>query len=93
MVIKGWPLAIQNNTGEFICVLSGEPASNKPELHLIVPDKNRMRYIHELFFIPTGESMVMDWLTHYSDYDGGYWNYFVIPEGGEGKLHLIPLSG
>lgn len=27
----------------------------------------------------------MDWLTRHSDYDDGYWNYFVIPEGSEGK--------
>lgn len=85
-MVKGWPLAIQNNTGEFICVLSGVPASNKPELRLIVPDENRMRYIHELFFTPMGESMVMDWLSRHSDYEGGYWNYFVIPEGSEGTI-------
>lgn len=84
--VKGWPLAIQNNTGEFICVLSGEPASNKPELRLIVSDENRMRYIPELFFTPMGEGMVMDWLTRHSDYESGYWNYFVIPEGSEGKI-------
>lgn len=83
---NGWPLAVQTDTGEFICVLSGEPACNKPELRLIVSDENRMRYIPELFFTPIGESMVMDWLTRHSDYDGGYWNYFVIPEGSEGKI-------
>lgn len=84
--VKGWPLAIQDNTGEFICVLSGEPASNKPELRLVVPDESRLRYIPELFFSPMGESMVMDWLTRHSDYDGGYWNYFVIPEESEDEI-------
>ncbi|MCK7310544.1 antirestriction protein [Enterobacter quasiroggenkampii] len=86
--VKGWPLAIQDNTGQFICVLSGEPASKKPELRLIVPDENRMRYIPELFFTPMGESMVMDWLTRHSDYEGGNWNYFVIPEGSDGEISL-----
>lgn len=85
-MVNSWPLAIQNDTEEFICVLPGECASNKPELRLIVPDDNRMSYIPELFFTPMGESMVMDWMTRHSDYDGGYWNYFVIPEDGEGKV-------
>lgn len=85
-IVKGWPLAIQNNTGEFFCVLSGEYNTIKTELRLIVPDENRMRYIPELFFTPLGESMVMNWLSQHSDYDGGYWHYFVIPEGSEGKI-------
>ena len=83
---KGWPLAVQTETGEFVCVLSGEPRINTPKLRLIVPGENRMRYIPELFFTPMGESMVMNWLSQHSDYDGGYWNYFVIPEGAEGKI-------
>nr|WP_230354332.1 antirestriction protein [Lelliottia sp. WAP21] len=83
---KGWPLAVQTETGEFACVLSGEPRINTLELRLIVADENRMRYITELFFTPLGESMVMNWLSQHSDYDGGYWNYFVIPEGAEGKI-------
>ena len=85
-MVKGWPLAVQTETGEFVSVLSGEPLNNTPELRLVVPEDNRMRYIPELFFTPMGESMVMDWLTRHSDYDGGYWNYFVIPEGSEGKI-------
>ncbi|MEG5888189.1 antirestriction protein [Enterobacter ludwigii] len=84
--VKGWPLAIQTETGEFVGVLSGEPRMNIPELRLVVPENNRMHYIPELFFSPVGESMVMDWLTRHSDYDGGCWNYFVIPEGSEGKI-------
>ncbi|HHA2302472.1 TPA: antirestriction protein [Enterobacter asburiae] len=83
---NGWPLAIQTETGEFVGVLSGEPRMNIPELRLVVPEKNRMHYIPELFFSPVGESMVMDWLSRHSDYDGGYWNYSVIPEGSEGEI-------
>ena len=83
---NGWPLAIQTASGEFVCVLSGESRENTHELRHIVPEQNRMRYIPELFFTPMGESMVMDWLTRHSDYDGGYWNYFVIPEWSEGKI-------
>lgn len=85
-MVKGWPLAVQTETGEFAYVLSGESRINTPELRLIVPDENRMRYITELFFTPLGESMVMNWLSQHSDYDGGYWNYFVIPECAEGKI-------
>lgn len=85
-MVKGWPLAIQRETEEFVCVLSGEPVSNKPELLLIVPSENWMRYIHELFFTPMGEGMVIDLLARHADYDVGYWNYFAIPEGGEGKI-------
>lgn len=85
-MVKGWPLAIQTESGEFVSILSGEPVNNKPELRLIVPEGNRMRYIPELFFTPMGESMAMDWLSLHSDYDGGYWDYFVIPEGSEVKI-------
>lgn len=83
---NGWPVAIQTETRDFVCVLSGEPRINTPELRHIVPDENRLRYIPELFFTPFGESMVMNWLSQHSDYDGGYWHYFVIPEGAEGRI-------
>lgn len=84
--LNSWPLAIQAETGEFVGVLSGEPRMNIPELRLVVPEENRMRFIPELFFTPMGEIMVMNWLTRHSDYDGGYWNYFVILEGSERKI-------
>ncbi len=46
----------------------------------------RLDFIPDLFFTPTADSMVARWLRQHSDYNGGFWNYWIIPQGGGGNV-------
>lgn len=74
--------------------LSGDKTTAKKDTELKIPDVRqqithagkRLRFIPSFFFTPCADNMVADWLRQHSDYDGGYWNYWVIPQGTGGNV-------
>lgn len=42
-------------------------------------------FIPALFFTPSADNMIASWLRQYSDYDGGFWSYWIIPQGTGGN--------
>ena len=74
--------------------LSGHTAVNKSAVEPERPDVRqcithagkRLRFIPSFFFTPCADNMVADWLRQHSDYDGGYWHYWVIPQGTGGNV-------
>lgn len=50
-----------------------------------MPDR-KLRVVPFLFCSPAGDTIAADWLRRCSDYDGGNWGYYLIPEGVQGKI-------
>lgn len=82
---------------EFLTVmmqLSGHDAVNKSAVEPERPDVRqrithagkRLRFIPSFFFTPCADNMAADWLRQHSDYDGGYWDYWIIPQGTGGNV-------
>ena len=46
----------------------------------------RLDFIPALFFTPSADNMIASWLRQHSDYDGGFWNYWIIPQGVGGNV-------
>lgn len=46
----------------------------------------RLDFIPALFFTPSADNMIASWLRQHSDYDGGFWNYWIIPQGTGGNI-------
>ena len=42
--------------------------------------KARLDFIPDLFFTPLADNMAASWLRQHSEYDGGSWSYWVIPQ-------------
>lgn len=52
----------------------------------MVQPKTKLKVVPFLFCSPVGDTLVADWLRCHSDYDGGNWDYFLIPKGVQGKI-------
>ncbi|MBE3513082.1 antirestriction protein [Enterobacter cloacae complex sp. I2] len=52
----------------------------------VVQPKTKLKVVPFLFCSPAGDTLVADWLRRHSDYDGGNWDYFLIPKGLQGKI-------
>ncbi|EPR0422802.1 antirestriction protein [Enterobacter hormaechei] len=48
--------------------------------------ERKLRIVPFLFCSPVGDTLAADWLRRSSDYDGGNWDYFLIPKGVQGKI-------
>lgn len=48
--------------------------------------KARLDFIPDLFFTPLADNMAASWLRQHSEYDGGSWSYWVIPQGVGGNI-------
>lgn len=46
----------------------------------------RLDFIPALFFTPSADNMIASWLRQHSDYDGGFWSYWIIPQGTGGNV-------
>nr|BBF83639.1 antirestriction protein [Enterobacter sp.] len=56
------------------------------ESYLVVQPKTKLKVVPFLFCSPAGDTLVADWLRRHSDYDGGNWDYYLIPKGVQGKI-------
>lgn len=52
----------------------------------VTDDKARLDFIPALFFTPSADNMADNWLRQHSDYDGGFWSYWIIPQGVGGNI-------
>ncbi|WP_058914380.1 antirestriction protein [Entomohabitans teleogrylli] len=80
-----WPVAVEDHDAECHYVLTGVPVFAHQELRKIVPESNRLSFIPTFFVSPQGECMVADWMRRHTNYDGGCWEYYIIPGGSTGK--------
>lgn len=46
----------------------------------------RLNFIPALFFTPSADNMIASWLRQYSYYGGGFWSYWIIPQGTGGNV-------
>lgn len=46
----------------------------------------RLGLIPLLFFTSSADNMADNWLRQHSDYDGGFWTYWIIPQGVGGNV-------
>jgi hypothetical protein len=66
---------------------SAEPFnSGFMESYRVEQPERKLRVVPFLFCSPAGDTMAADWLRRCSDYDGGNWDYYLIPEGVQGKI-------
>jgi hypothetical protein len=54
--------------------------------YCVTDGDERLDFIPALFFTPSADNMIASWLRQHSDYDGGFWNYYVIPKGVTGSI-------
>ncbi|ELA5064439.1 antirestriction protein [Salmonella enterica subsp. enterica] len=54
---------------------------DKFQRYCVIDDNERLDFIPALFF-----NMIASWLRQYSDYDGGFWSYWIIPQGVGGNV-------
>ena len=52
----------------------------------VTDEEERLDFIPALFFTPSADNMVASWLRQHSDYDGGFWSYWIIPQGVGGNI-------
>lgn len=52
----------------------------------VVQPKTKLKVVPFLFCSPAGDTLVADWLRRHSDYDGGNWDYYLIPKDVQGKI-------
>ncbi|WP_368758751.1 antirestriction protein [Klebsiella oxytoca] len=52
----------------------------------------RLDFIPALFFTPSADNMASSWLRQHSDYDGGFWSYWIIPQGVSGNITLSRIQ-
>lgn len=48
--------------------------------------RQKLSVIPLLFCSPVADTLAADWLRQHSDYDGGSWSYYLIPQGLSGKI-------
>ncbi|BCH47571.1 hypothetical protein KAM260_54620 (plasmid) [Klebsiella pneumoniae] len=69
---------------------SEQNASRTPKIpeyrQSIIDGEKRLQFIPAFFCTPLADNMAADWLRQYSNYDGGFWNYWVIPQGIGGSV-------
>lgn len=54
--------------------------------YCVTDGDERLDFIPALFFTPSADNMIASWLRQHSDYDGGFWNYWIIPQGTGGNV-------
>ncbi|ENZ9095978.1 antirestriction protein [Enterobacter asburiae] len=54
--------------------------------YCVTDGDERLDFIPALFFTSSGDNMIASWLRQHSDYDGGFWNYWIIPQGTGGNV-------
>ena len=59
--------------------------TDKFQRYCVIDDNERLDFIPALF-TPTADNMIASWLRQHSDYDGGFWNYWIIPQGVGGNV-------
>ena len=52
----------------------------------VTDNKACLDFIQALFFTPSADNMADNWLRQHSDYDGGFWSYWIIPQGVGGNI-------
>ncbi|EGI8540421.1 antirestriction protein [Salmonella enterica] len=60
--------------------------TDKFQRYCVIDDNERLDFIPALFFTPTADNMIASWLRQHSDYDGGFWNYWIISQGIGGNV-------
>ncbi|WP_370608262.1 antirestriction protein [Citrobacter meridianamericanus] len=60
--------------------------TDKYQRYCVSDDDERLDFIPALFFTPSADNMIASWLRQHSDYDGGFWNYWIIPQGTGGNV-------
>ncbi|SUG44899.1 Antirestriction protein [Salmonella enterica subsp. arizonae] len=59
---------------------------DKFQRYCVTDDDERLDFIPALFFTPSADNMIASWLRQHSNYDGGFWNYWIIPQGVGGNV-------
>jgi hypothetical protein len=65
---------------------SDEQFKTDKYLRYAVTNGKALDFIPELFFTPLADNMAASWLRQHSDYDGGSWSYWIIPQGVGGNI-------
>lgn len=60
--------------------------TDKYHRYCVSDDDERLDFIPALFFTPSADNMIASWLRQHSDYDGGFWDYWIIPQGTGGNV-------
>ena len=54
--------------------------------YAVTDGDERLDFIPALFFTPSADNMAASWLRQHSDYDGGFWSYWIISQGVGGNI-------
>jgi hypothetical protein len=54
--------------------------------YAVTDGDERLDFIPALFFTPSAIIWLASWLRQHSDYDGGFWSYWIIPQGVGGNI-------
>jgi hypothetical protein len=60
--------------------------------YAVTDGDERLDFIPALFFTPSADNMAASWLRQHSDYDGGFWSYWIIPQGVGGNITPAAFS-
>ncbi|MCT6986010.1 antirestriction protein, partial [Salmonella enterica subsp. enterica serovar Senftenberg] len=60
--------------------------TDKFQRYCVTDGDERLDFIPALFFTPSADNMIASWLRQHSNYDGGFWNYWIIPQGVGGNV-------
>lgn len=60
--------------------------------YAVTDGDERLDFIPALFFTPSAYNMAAGWLRQHSDYDGGFWSYWIIPQGVGGNITQAAFS-
>jgi hypothetical protein len=60
--------------------------------YAVTDGDERLDFIPALFFTPSADNMAASWLRQHSDYDGGFWSYWIIPQGVGGNITRTAFS-
>jgi hypothetical protein len=60
--------------------------------YAVTDGDERLDFIPALFFTPSADNMAASWLRQHSDYDGGFWSYWIIPQGVGGNITPTAFS-
>lgn len=60
--------------------------TDKFQRYCVTDENDRLSFINTIFMIPSSVYMINSWLHQHSDYDGGFWNYWMIPQGIGGNV-------
>lgn len=60
--------------------------------YAVTDGDERLDFIPALFFTPSADNMAASWLRQHSDYDGGFWSYWIISQGVGGNITRTVFS-